>query len=97
MSIRVLLADDHAVVRKGIRDFYRSYLPLTSAARADARLNPGNGWVSRLCHDPRIAVALRRQASVLQSSLRRSGGGVRRVDLQLPHADVPLVRLTSGR
>jgi len=21
-------------------------------------LNPGNGWVSRLCHDPRVVVAV---------------------------------------
>jgi hypothetical protein len=24
----------------------------------DERLNPGNGWVSGLCHDPRVAVAV---------------------------------------
>ena len=27
----------------------------------DATLNPGNGWVSRLCHDPRVAVAVLHQ------------------------------------
>jgi hypothetical protein len=48
-------------LRRGIRDFYRSHLPLTTTARADSRLNPGNGWVSRLCHDPRVAVAVLHQ------------------------------------
>jgi FAD-dependent oxidoreductase family protein len=27
-------------------------------------LNPGNGWVSRLCHDPRVAVAVLHQKMV---------------------------------
>ncbi|WP_053232128.1 FAD-dependent oxidoreductase [Sandaracinus amylolyticus] len=44
-------------LREEIRAYYRSHLPLTRAAREDAQLNPGNGWVSRLCHDPRVAVA----------------------------------------
>lgn len=45
-------------MREGIRRYYRDHLPLTGAARAARRLNPGNGWVSRLCHDPRVAVAV---------------------------------------
>jgi hypothetical protein len=48
-------------LRSGIRDYYRAYLPLTADARANATLNPGNGWVSRLCHDPRIAVSVLHQ------------------------------------
>jgi len=48
-------------LRRGIRDYYRSYLPLTTEARARSALNPGNGWVSRLCHDPRVAVAVLEQ------------------------------------
>ncbi len=51
----------YRVLRNGIRDYYRAYLPLTEAARADPALNPGNGWVSRLCHDPRVAVAVLHQ------------------------------------
>ncbi|MDF2457954.1 MAG: putative secreted protein [Nitrospira sp.] len=47
--------------REGIRAFYRAYLPLTPEARAMKTLNPGNGWVSRLCHDPRVAVAVLHQ------------------------------------
>jgi hypothetical protein len=48
-------------LRRGIRDYYRAHLPLTPDARARPLLNPGNGWVSRLCHDPRVAVAVLHQ------------------------------------
>ncbi|MBL9216011.1 MAG: FAD-dependent oxidoreductase [Opitutaceae bacterium] len=56
--------------REGVRAHYRAHYPLTAAARAHPRLNPGNGWVSPLCHEPRVALA------VLESLLaphRRSG------------------------
>ncbi|NOS68846.1 MAG: FAD-dependent oxidoreductase [Verrucomicrobia bacterium] len=45
-------------LRTRIRDYYRRNLPLTDAARANALLNPGNGGVSRLCHEPRVALAV---------------------------------------
>ena len=45
-------------LRNGIRDHYRRWYPLTAAARAHPALNPGGGWVSGLCHEPRIAVAV---------------------------------------
>jgi len=51
----------YKALREGIRQYYRAHLPLTSAARAAKHLNPGNGWVSRLCHDPRVAVAVLHQ------------------------------------
>jgi hypothetical protein len=51
----------YRALRRGIRDHYRAYTPLTSRARATAQLNPGNGWVSRLCADPRVAVAVLHQ------------------------------------
>ncbi len=47
--------------RNGVRQYYRDHYPLTPQARADATLNPGNGWVSRLCHEPRIGVAVLEQ------------------------------------
>jgi hypothetical protein len=31
---------------------------LRSDLRDDPRLNPGNGWVSPLCHEPRVALAV---------------------------------------
>mgnify|MGYP001267181219 CR=1 FL=1 len=48
----------YRALRNGIRAYYRRHLPLTPKAAADEALNPGNGWVSRLCHDPRIAVSV---------------------------------------
>src|SRR5689334_18247838 len=48
----------YRALRDGIRQYYRRNVPLSETARALGALNPGNGWVSRLCHDPRIAVAV---------------------------------------
>jgi len=45
-------------LRTRIRDYYRRYYPLTDAAKANPTLNPGNGSVSRLCHEPRVALAV---------------------------------------
>ncbi|MSU58956.1 MAG: FAD-dependent oxidoreductase [Pedosphaera sp.] len=45
-------------LRTRIRDYYRRNFPLTDAARAKLNLNPGNGGVSKLCHEPRVAVAV---------------------------------------
>ncbi|MCM3659746.1 FAD-dependent oxidoreductase [Georgenia satyanarayanai] len=44
--------------RDGIRDYYRRSYPLKEAARRKSDLNPGAGWVSKLCHEPRVAVAV---------------------------------------
>src|SRR5581483_4838857 len=44
--------------RDGVRAFYRQHYPLTAEARAAAYLNPGNGGVSKLCHEPRVALAV---------------------------------------
>jgi hypothetical protein len=51
----------YRALRQGIRDYYRTHTPLTEDAHARALLNPGNGWVSRICHDPRVAVAVLHQ------------------------------------
>ncbi len=48
----------YRALRDGIRAYYRAHYPLSAAARADAHLNPGLGHVSRLCHEPRAAVAV---------------------------------------
>jgi len=44
--------------RRGVRDYYAQHFPLTDAARANPTLNPGNGSVSKLCHEPRVALAV---------------------------------------
>src|SRR5262249_26015862 len=38
--------------------YYLRNFPLTAEARAKPFLNPGNGWVSRLCHEPRVSLAV---------------------------------------
>jgi hypothetical protein len=48
----------YRALRDGIREFYRRHYPLTEAARATPNLNPGDGAVSRLCHEPRVALAV---------------------------------------
>lgn len=45
-------------LRQRIRDYYRRNFPLTAEARAQPYLNPGGGSVSRLCHEPRVALAV---------------------------------------
>ena len=44
--------------RENVREYYRRWFPLTPAARANPLLNPGDGFVSRLCHEPRVALAV---------------------------------------
>lgn len=53
--------------RSMVRDFYRSNESLIEKAQADEHLNPGGGWVSRLCCSPRVA------HGVLRSMLRLAG------------------------
>jgi glycine/D-amino acid oxidase-like deaminating enzyme len=45
-------------LRNEIRDYYRTWYPLTPEARARPDLNPGEGRVSRLCHEPKVAAAV---------------------------------------
>ncbi|MEZ4734936.1 MAG: FAD-dependent oxidoreductase [Caldilineaceae bacterium] len=45
-------------LRQGIRYYYWRNYPLTEAARHEMLLNPGQGNVSRLCHEPRVALAV---------------------------------------
>lgn len=44
--------------RSRVRDYYRRNYPLTDVAKRDPVLNPGNGWVSRLAHEPKVALAV---------------------------------------
>jgi hypothetical protein len=48
-------------LRTDIRDYYRRHYPLTEAARANERLNPGNCWVSRIGGEPRVGLAVLHQ------------------------------------
>ncbi|MFD1952969.1 FAD-dependent oxidoreductase [Paenibacillus thailandensis] len=44
--------------RERVRRYYRDNYPLTEAARRNPRLNPGNAWVSRLAHEPQVALSV---------------------------------------
>ncbi len=44
--------------RDGVRRYYQTNHPLSSGALRDPCLNPGAGGVSRLCHEPRVALAV---------------------------------------
>jgi hypothetical protein len=48
----------YSELRRRIREYYLRNYPLTAEARAKPYLNPGNGWVSRLCHEPRVSLAV---------------------------------------
>jgi hypothetical protein len=40
--------------RNAVREYYKNNRPLTEAARANPILNPGDGWVSPLCAEPKV-------------------------------------------
>jgi hypothetical protein len=44
--------------RNQVREYYRDNYPLTEAALKTKYLNPGDGVVSQLCHEPRVALAV---------------------------------------
>ena len=43
-------------LREAIRKFYKDNYPLTSKAKQATHFNPGNGTVSRICHEPKVAL-----------------------------------------
>ena len=44
--------------RNGVRAYYRDSYPLTETAKRTVDLNPGAGWVSRLCCEPKVSLAV---------------------------------------
>lgn len=44
--------------RNAVRDYYKRNYPLTEKAKANKYLNPGEGSVSKLCHEPKVAVSV---------------------------------------
>ncbi|MFC7533869.1 FAD-dependent oxidoreductase [Actinoplanes sp. GCM10030250] len=77
----------YRALRDGIRDYYRAHYPLTDRARRTRDLNPGAGHVSRLCHEPRVAVA------VIEAMLAPYRGSGRLTVLQ---PAVPVAAHTDG-
>jgi hypothetical protein len=48
----------YADYRTAVREYYKQHYPLTEAARSLPFLNPGDGSVSKLTHEPRISLAV---------------------------------------
>ncbi|MCC5828416.1 MAG: FAD-dependent oxidoreductase [Phycisphaeraceae bacterium] len=73
--------------REGVRRYYREVYPLKGSAMRAAALNPGGGYVSALCHEPRIAL------HVMEHMLApaRSSGRIR-----ILHDLVPIAADTEG-
>ncbi|MFN0106824.1 MAG: FAD-dependent oxidoreductase [Bryobacteraceae bacterium] len=73
--------------RSRIRAYYRDHYPLTPDARSRWNLNPGDGSVSRITHEPHVSTA------VLEAMLARylSGG-----QLTVLHDTVPVRADVSG-
>lgn len=46
--------ETYAQMRTRVRDWYRANRPLRPEVAAEPNLNPGRGWVSRLCAEPRV-------------------------------------------
>lgn len=49
--------ESYAQLRSRIRTYYKKHYPLTSKAQSIPNLNPGNGSVSRICHEPKVGIA----------------------------------------
>ncbi len=44
--------------RRSVRAYYRRNYPLTAESQADRAFNPGAGWVSVLCFEPKVGRAV---------------------------------------
>ena len=58
-------------LRDGIREYYRRWYPLRAEALSRPWLNPGAGRVGKLCHEPRVALAV---LDAMLTPYRSSGG-----------------------
>jgi hypothetical protein len=64
--------------RRRIRAHYRAHESLTSRAAANDRLDPGGGWVSRLCYAPRLGDPIIR--AMIRDAAGAGGGRVTILD-----------------
>jgi len=73
--------------RDRVRAHYRAFYPLKPGPRAYPHLNPGNGWVSPLCHEPKVGL------SVLHAML---GPQITAGRLALWHQHIPIAVEPDG-
>lgn len=57
--------------RTAVREYYRRHYPLTGEAANAPRLNPGNGSVSALCHEPKVALRVLEEMFAPYESARK--------------------------
>jgi hypothetical protein len=50
--------DSYRKLRDDIRQYYRDHYPLKPEVRNNPRFNPGNAFVSTICHEPRVSLAV---------------------------------------
>ncbi len=63
------ISPSYSELRTRIRNHYRSNYPLSEESLGTVALNPGGGFVSRLCHEPRVAaLAIEEMLSPLVAS-----------------------------
>ncbi|WP_090796498.1 FAD-dependent oxidoreductase [Pelagirhabdus alkalitolerans] len=48
--------DSYRLFRDHVRQYYKDHYPLTDEATANPALNPGKAWVSRISHEPKVAL-----------------------------------------
>jgi hypothetical protein len=51
-------SESYQLYRSAVRDYYRNHYPLRQDLREVEHLNPGDGWVSRISHEPQVSVAV---------------------------------------
>ena len=51
-------SESYRQFRRLVRDYYRRNYPLTAQSRAERAFNPGAGWVSALCFEPKVGRAV---------------------------------------
>ncbi len=66
--------DTYVEFRNRVRAHYRDHESLTAEAKSNPRLDPGGGWVSRLCFAPRLADPIIRR--MLDEAADRGGGSL---------------------
>ncbi|GAA5200404.1 FAD-dependent oxidoreductase [Rugosimonospora acidiphila] len=81
------ISSTYRELRTRVRDYYRRNYPLRPDAAANPTLNPGLGNVSRLCHEPRVGVA------VLDEMLARYVSAGR---ITVLYRHVPVAATTDG-
>ncbi|MBA3784697.1 MAG: FAD-dependent oxidoreductase [Acidobacteria bacterium] len=74
--------------RNEVRQYYKNNCPLTETAKANPFLNPGDGWVSPLCAEPKVFL------TVLKASLAEY---VEKGNLQILTEHFPIAAESQGK